>query len=127
MYYSILLSFKYKDPRFLTSCVISRTLPKSTIIPHPVGIVIGKENGVSIGENCTIMQNVSIGIAKLGDLKGPSIGDNVFIGASAIIVGDIKIGNNVNIGAGSFVNFNVPDNSLVVGEKSKIIPQVNSL
>ncbi|MEZ9514996.1 serine O-acetyltransferase [Vibrio splendidus] len=104
----------------MTSCVISRNLPKSTKIPHPVGIVIGKENGVKIGENCTIMQNVTIGIKKIGDVSGPTIGNNVFIGSNAVIVGDIKVEDNVIIGAGTLVNFDVPKNSKVVNPRCRV-------
>lgn len=121
LYYTTKLSLRYKDPRFIFSCVISRELPKSTKIPHPIGIVIGKSNGVSIGENCTIMQNVTIGVKKLGDVKGPNIGDNVFIGANSVIVGDIHIGKDAKISANSFVDFDVPIGSLVKPSQSIII------
>ncbi|MEZ9140968.1 MULTISPECIES: hypothetical protein [unclassified Shewanella] len=120
LYYTTKLCLRYKDPRFITSCVISRNLPLTTKIPHPIGIVVGKSNGVCIGENCTIMQNVTIGIKTLGDLKGPTISNNVFIGVNAVIVGDICIGEGAKIGAGTFVDFNVPANALVVNEKSLI-------
>ncbi|MEZ8851008.1 DapH/DapD/GlmU-related protein [Vibrio cyclitrophicus] len=120
LYYTLKLSLRYRDPRFMTSCVISRNLPKSTKIPHPVGIVIGKENGVKIGENCTIMQNVTIGIKKIGDVSGPTIGNNVFIGSNAVIVGDIKVEDNVIIGAGTLVNFDVPKNSKVVNPRCRV-------
>lgn len=71
-----------------------------------------------IGSNCTIMHNVTIGGGNNGV---PIIGDNVTIGAGAIIIGGIKIGNNVKIGAGAVVVDDVPDNSVVVGEKARII------
>ncbi|WP_417212316.1 DapH/DapD/GlmU-related protein [Acinetobacter venetianus] len=119
--FTIKLAIRYKDPRFVFCCVITRNLPLSTKIPHPVGIVIGKENGVSIGERCTIMQNVTIGVKNLGDKNGPTIGDDVFIGANAVIVGDIIVGNNVKISANSFVDFNVPENSVVKSSNSIII------
>ncbi|MGF1793559.1 hypothetical protein L4D21_23495 [Photobacterium profundum] len=113
LYYTLKLAFYYKDPRFITSCVISRNLPRSTIIPHPIGIVIGKENGVTIGEGCTIMQNVTIGVKNLNQKKGPDIGNNVFIGANCVIVGDITIEDNVIIGAGSFIDFSIEKNKKV--------------
>lgn len=47
----------------------------------------------------------------------PQIGNRVYIAAGAVIVGKIKIGNNVLIAANSFVNFDVPDNSIVIGNK----------
>lgn len=74
--------------------------------------------GCQFGKNITIFQNVTVGQSKE---KYPIIGDNVVIGAGAIIIGDVKIGNNVRIGAGTVVTFDVPDNSTVVGQKAKII------
>lgn len=54
----------------------------------------------------------------------PLIGNKVYIASGAVIVGKIKIGSNVLIAANSFVNFDVPDNSIVVG--TKIIPNVDA-
>lgn len=76
-------------------------------------------NGAAIiGENCTILHSVTIGAGRGG---APTIGDNVYIGAGAIIIGGCHIGNNVKIGAGAIVVSDVPDNSTVVCEKAKII------
>jgi serine O-acetyltransferase len=72
----------------------------------------------SIGKNCWINQQVTIGHTAQG---APVIGDNVRIGAGAIVIGNIKIGNNVTIAAGATVNIDVPDNSLVVPQKARII------
>lgn len=71
-----------------------------------------------IGKNCSVMHNVTIGIGKGGV---PTIGDNVHIGAGAIILGGITIGNNVRIGAGAIVVEDVPDNCTVICEKARII------
>lgn len=71
-----------------------------------------------IGKNCTILHNVTIGAGKGGS---PVIGDNVYVGAGAIIIGNVKVGNNVKIGAGAIVVENVPDGSTIVSQKSKII------
>lgn len=68
--------------------------------------------GGKIGCNCTILHNVTIGAGRGG---APTIGDNVYIGAGAIIIGDIKIGDNVKVGAGAVVFKDVPSNSTVVG------------
>lgn len=51
----------------------------------------------------------------------PVIGDNVTIGAGAIILGGVRIGNNVNIGAGAIVVDDVPDNTTVVCEKARVV------
>lgn len=79
--------------------------------------------GCHIGKNCTILHGVTIGSAHE---KSPVIGDNVFIGAGAIIIGDIKIGNNVKIGAGTVVTNDIPDNCTVVGQRCRIIQKNES-
>lgn len=79
-------------------------------------------DAVSIGENVTVMQQVTIGRSKGGNRSGiPIIGNNVFIGAGAKIIGNIKIGNNVIIGANACVTHNIPDNAIVGGIPAKII------
>lgn len=73
----------------------------------------------SIGSNCVIFQNVTIGgVTSAGSSNdgAPQIGDNCYICSGAILVGKINIGNNVRIGAGAVVYKDVPDNSVVVGD-----------
>lgn len=78
-----------------------------------------------IGNNCNISPGVTIGQANRGSLTGaPSIGDNVWIGTNAIIVGKIIVGSDVLIAPGAFVNFDVPAHSMVVGNPGKIISKV---
>ena len=86
-------------------------------MPHPIGIVIAKN--ATLGKNCTIYQNVTIGaktreLAKLGKKHFPTIGDNVTIYAGACVIGGIKVGNNVTIGANTVVVKDIPDNAIVV-------------
>lgn len=89
-------------------------------IGHLGNIIINSE--VVIGKNVNIAQGVTIGISNRGKTKGvPTIGDDVWIGANSTIVGGIKIGNNVLIAPNTFVNFDVPDNSVVIGAKASII------
>lgn len=77
---------------------------------------------VKIGKNVSLAQGVTIGAHVRGEKCGcPIIGDEVYIGANAVIVGKIKIGNNVMIAPNSFVNINVPDNSIVLGNPARII------
>ena len=76
---------------------------------------------VKIGNNCNIFTGVTIGSTTRGSKMGvPTIGDNVWIGPNAVIVGKIKIGNNVLIAGNAFVNFDVPDNSIVIGNPGVI-------
>lgn len=91
---------------------------KGLALMHLGGIAIN--HLAEIGDNCTIYQGVTIGGA-VGKRKGaPKIGNKVWIGPNAVVVGDITIGNNVLIAGNSFVNFDIPSNSLVVGNPGKI-------
>lgn len=78
---------------------------------------------VKIGKNCNIAQGVTIGQANRGKLAGfPTIGNEVWIGANAVIVGNISIGNNVLIAPNAYVNMDIPSNSVVIGNPAQIIP-----
>jgi serine O-acetyltransferase len=81
-------------------------------LPHRYCVI----NAEKIGKNVSILQGVTIG----DDHKGqrPVIGDNVVIYPNAVVAGGISIGSNVYIGAGSFVNFDVPDGSTVRATKA---------
>lgn len=91
--------------------------------PHGIlGIFIS--NNAKIGKNVTIFQQVTIGSNNLEGTKrrgSPIIGDNVYIGAGAKIIGRVQIGNGCRIGANAVVIEDIPENSTVVMEKSKII------
>lgn len=80
-----------------------------------------------IGKNCNIAQGVTIGQQNRGKNEGsPEIGDEVWIGPNAVIVGNIKIGNNVLIAPNSYINFDVPSNSVVTGNPATIYPKENA-
>jgi serine O-acetyltransferase len=99
---------------------IETKIGKGLYIGHFGTIIINKD--VVIGKNCNLSPNVIIGQVNRGKLVGsPSIGDSVWIGTGAIIVGKITIGTNVLIAPNAFVNFNVPDNSIVIGNPAKIV------
>lgn len=74
-----------------------------------------------IGENCWINQQVTVGYTQVG--KAPVIGNYVTINAGAKVLGDISIGDNVIIGANAVVTKNVPSNCTVVGVPAYIIKQ----
>lgn len=88
-------------------------------IPHYGTIVINPN--VRVGSNCRLHVGVNIG-ASGGAEKVPTIGDNVYIGPGAILFGDIKIGNNVMIGANSTVTKSFEEDHIVIaGSPAKII------
>lgn len=63
---------------------------------------------------------MTIGNLGANDLACPTIGNGVELGANVTLLGDVVIGHNVTIGAGSVVVDSVPDNTLVVGEKARV-------
>ena len=76
----------------------------------------------SIGENCTIEQNVTLGIAGRGEERGlPTIGNRVFIGAGSMIVGKITIGDDAYIFPGSVVTRSVPPRAVVMGYPARLV------
>ena len=88
-------------------------------LPSFGAVILGRG---TIGENCTIEQNVTLGIAGKGDERGrPTIGNRVFIGAGAMIVGKITIGDDAYIFPGSVVTRPVPPRAVVMGYPAKIM------
>ena len=92
------------------------------------GLYIGHWGGIFvnvhavIGENCNIQQGVTVGQTNRGKSQGsPVIGNSVWMGAHCVIVGNIKVGNNVLIAPGAYVNFDVPDNAVVIGNPGKVV------
>ncbi len=109
--------------RFLTGLEIhpGATIGKGFFIDHGAGIVIGETT--IIGRNCVLFHNVTLGgTGKHVGKRHPTIGDNVFIGTGAILLGPIHVGNNVKIGANSFVVMrDVPSDCTVAGTPARII------
>ena len=84
---------------------VDARLGENISLPHGLhGIFISRY--AFVGDNCLIYQNVTIGEV---NRKAPVIGDNCLIGAGAVLIGDIKIGSFVKIGAGAVVNTDIPD------------------
>lgn len=106
--------------RFLTGIEIhpGAKIGRRFFIDHGMGVVIGET--CEIGDDVLIYQGVVLGGVSLNKGKRhPTIGDNVVIGAGAIILGNIKIGNNARIGAGSVVLKDVPNDTTVFGVEAK--------
>jgi putative colanic acid biosynthesis acetyltransferase WcaB len=77
----------------------------------------------TLGANCILRHCTTIGVAKTGgdDRLVPRIGDGVDIGSNVCIIGDIHIGDNVTVGAGSVVLQDVPDRAVVVGNPARVV------
>lgn len=115
------LSLVYKKERTFFLLTKSAEIGDNLMIWHGFATIV---NAQSIGSNCSIWQQVTVG-NKLDDIESkPIIGNNVKICAGSILVGNIKIGNNVIIGAGSVVTKNVPDNCVIAGVPAKIIKKL---
>ena len=97
------------------------TIGKRFFIDHGVGTVIGET--VQIGDDCTLFQNVTLGgTGKHSGKRHPTLGNNVLVGVGGILLGPIAVGDNVKIGAETFIIMHdVPSNCTVVGMPGKIV------
>lgn len=103
--------------RFLTGIEIhpGATIGKRLVIDHGMSVVIG-ETAV-IGDDCLIYHEVTLGGKTLDPVKRhPTLGNRVTVGAGAKLIGAIKVGDDVRIGANSVVTLDVPNGKVVVGE-----------
>ena len=108
--------------RFLTAIEIhpGAQIGRRLFIDHGLGVVIGET--AIVGDDVTVYQGVTLGgTGKEHGKRHPTIEDNVVIGSGAKVLGNITVGRNSRIGAGSVVLRNVPDNSTVVGVPGHII------
>ncbi len=96
------------------------TLGRRLFIDHATGVVIGET--AIVGDDVTIYQGVTLGgTGKQHGKRHPTICDNVFIGNNANILGNVTVGENSRVGAGSVVLADVPPNSTVVGVPAHIV------
>ena len=91
------------------------------------GLYIGHFGGIfvraaKLGKFCNISQGVTFGLAGRGDNRGvPEVGDFVYVAPGAKVVGNIKLGDHVAIGANAVVTKDVPDNAVAAGVPAKVI------
>lgn len=108
--------------RFITGIEIhpGATIGSGLFIDHGMGVVVGETT--EIGDNVTLFQGVTLGgTGKQRGKRHPTLGSHVVIGAGAKVLGPIKVGDYVKIGANSVVLQDVPDHSTVVGIPGKIV------
>jgi serine O-acetyltransferase len=108
--------------RFLTGIEIhpGAQIGRRLFIDHGMGVVIGETS--IVGDDVTLYQGVTLGgTGKEHGKRHPTIYDNVVVGAGAKILGNITVGKNCRIGAGSVILRSVPDDSTVVGVPGHIV------
>ncbi len=108
--------------RFVTGIEIhpGADIGEGLFIDHGMGVVIGET--AEIGDDCNIMQGVTLGGTSMHRAKRhPTLGNRVTVGAGAKLIGAVEIGDNARIGAGSVVVTNVPDNATVVGVPGHVV------
>ena len=108
----------YRTNVILYGAVIGRgaEFGEGFVLLHTVGTVINSE--ATAGKNLVLEHGVTIGAEKG---RSPSLGDNVFVGAGAKIIGAVKIGSDVKIGANAVVVTDLPDGATAVGVPAKVI------
>jgi serine O-acetyltransferase len=114
--------FLSQAARFLTGIEIhpGAKIGRRLFIDHGVGVVIGET--AIVGDDVTLYQGVTLGgTGKEHGKRHPTIEDSVVVGGGAKILGNITVGKNCRIGAGSVVLRSVPEDSTVVGVPGHII------
>ena len=87
---------------------------------HPYNISVSEY--AEIGDNCNLNKGVTLGAENRGERAGaPILGNRVWVGTNAVLVGKITIGDNVLIAPNAYVNMDVPSDSIVLGNPAKII------
>ena len=120
-------SFLYRFIKPIVEVITGVELPSETRIgrrfriDHFGGIVISGD--ASFGDDCVIRNGVTVGLKNAGQRGAPVVGDRVDIGAGAKILGPIRIGDDVAIGANAVVITDVPSNSIAVGVPATIKPR----
>lgn len=122
-FFSLVYKVSYKLVQILTGVELPCEVPvgKGFVIDHFGGIVIS--GYASFGDHCRIRNGVVVGLRRVDEPCAPQIGNYVDIGAGAKLLGNIRIGNNVVIGANAVVLCDVPDNHMAVGVPAEVRPR----
>ena len=98
----------------------SMSIGRGLYLGHPYNISVSEF--AEIGDNCNLNKGITIGAENRGPRTGaPKLGNKVWVGTNAVIVGKITIGNNVLIAPNAFVNRDVPSDSIVIGNPAQIL------
>ncbi len=120
--FRLLARFLSQVSRFITGIEIhpGASIGRRFFIDHGMGVVIGET--AIVGDDVTLYQGVTLGgTGKDKGKRHPTLCNRVFVGAGAQILGNLTIGENSRIGAGSVILRDVPENSTVVGIPGKVI------
>lgn len=129
-FWPVRLAFRvmYQPLMLLAEITTNISIPKSVVVGpglriyHSGGIVIHEK--ARIGWNCTLRHGITIGLrTENGGI--PEIGDNVDIGAGAMILGGVTIGNNAKVGAGALVQIDIPEGGVAYAPRAALV--VNQL
>jgi serine O-acetyltransferase len=118
--FSLLYKILYKFIQVITGIELpcEVTVGKNFRVDHFGGIIVS--GFASFGDNCVIRDGVTVGLRRVDDPVAPQIGNSVDIGTGAKVLGGITIGDNVVIGANAVVLEDVPSNSIAVGVPARI-------
>ena len=119
-YAAIRMVLKHNEYKFGISIPYNTKIGPGFYIGHFGGIVVNAQS--RIGANCNINHGVTIGATYGGRHPGvPSIGNAVYIGPCAMVIGGITIGDNVAIGAGSIVTMSLADDVVAAGNPARVL------
>lgn len=116
--------------RMVTATVTRVWIPSQVTLGEGFHIIhaegsISIHPDVVIGKRCGVMHNVTIGTNMTAG--APVIGDDVFIGVNSTVLGKIRIGDRVRIGANTAVSTDIPSDSIVLGSPAKVYPRLGPL
>ena len=121
--FSLLYHLLYKLVQILTGIELPCEVPigRGFVIDHFGGIIVS--GYARFGDNCRIRNGVVVGLRRVDEPSAPHVGDDVDIGAGAKLLGPIRIGNRVAIGANAVVLCDVPDDHMAVGVPAVVRPR----
>lgn len=125
--FSLLYHVLFKAVQILTGIELpcEATVGRNFVIDHFGGIVIS--GYARFGDNCRIRNGVVVGLSRVEEPIAPIIGDNVDIGTGAKLLGPIRVGSNVLIGANAVVVRDVPDDHIAVGVPAQVRPRKHAV